>query len=223
MSELERTVALRRGIRLEAASLVWMAVEGAAAIGAGVAARSVLLTAFGADSVIELLSAFVVMRLLLVEAGSGRTEALERLELTTTRVAALLLVLLCVYVAASSVAGIVLGLRPEGSVVGLAVSAAAIAIMPFLAWRKIRVNMVLGSAALRADAAESVSCAFLAAVTLVGLGASMALGWWWVQYVAALALLIWIVPEAREAIEEAREGNGGDTADNEREQSGWRR
>lgn len=206
MLDTRRSVALRQATRLEAASLAWMAVEGAVAIAAGVAARSVLLTAFGADSVIELLSAFVVLRLLLVEGGSGRTEAVERLELATARVAAILLVLLCVYVAASSLAGLVLQLKPEGSVLGLAVSAAALVVMPLLAWGKARVNTVLRSAPLKADVAESVSCAYLAAVTLAGVGASMALGWWWVQYVAALALLIWLVPEAREAIEEARAG-----------------
>lgn len=207
MPDVQRSVALRRGTQLEAASLAWMFVEGAVAIAAGVAARSVLLTAFGADSVIELLSAFVVLRLLLVEGGSGRTEAVEHLEVATARVAGLLLVLLCVYVAASSLAGLALRLKPEGSIAGLAVSAAALVVMPLLAWGKTRVNTVLGSAALKSDVAESVSCAYLAAVTLAGLGASMAFGWWWVQYVAALALLVWIVPEAREAIEEARAGD----------------
>jgi len=59
---------------------------------------------------------------------------------------------------------------------------------------------VLESPSLRADIAESITCAFMAGATLAGLVVSMATGWWWVQYVAAISLLVWLVPEAREAL-----------------------
>jgi divalent metal cation (Fe/Co/Zn/Cd) transporter len=81
--------------------------------------------------------------------------------------------------------------------------------MPLLASAKRRVNRVLASPSLRADIAESLSCAYLAAVTLAGLGVSMLTGWWWLQYIAALVLLGWLVPEAREALEHWRD-NGLD-------------
>ena len=79
--------------------------------------------------------------------------------------------------------------------------------MPWLAFRKERVNRVIQSSALRADVAESVSCAFLAAVTLVGVGLNALTGWWWIEYVAAIGLLWWLIPEAREAVEAARGGH----------------
>jgi divalent metal cation (Fe/Co/Zn/Cd) transporter len=82
--------------------------------------------------------------------------------------------------------------------------------MPVLAYAKRRVNRILDSASLRADIAETVSCAYLAAVTLAGLGLSILFGWWWAQYVAAFALLIWLVPETREAIEAAVNRSGVD-------------
>ena len=192
---ISRAQAVRRGVRLEVLTIAWMLVEGTVAIGAGVAARSVLLTAFGFDSVIELLSGLALYRRL---AGS------ESLERQTVRLSAVLLLALCAYVLVSSLAGLALGLRPEGSVVGVAVSAAAIIAMPLLARAKARVNQVLQSPSLRADIAETVSCAYLAGVTLAGLLLSMVLGWWWAQYVAALALLLWLVPETREAFEEWR-------------------
>jgi divalent metal cation (Fe/Co/Zn/Cd) transporter len=106
---------------------------------------------------------------------------------------------LCVFVVLSSIVGIVLRIEPEGSLVGIAVSAVAVVAMPLLAWQKRRVNAVVGSPSLRADIAETISCAYLAAVTLAGLAATTLFGWWWAQYVAAIALLIWLVPEAREA------------------------
>lgn len=173
-----------------------MAVEAAVAIGAGIAARSVLLTAFGVDSVIELLSGIALYRLLATGA--------EGHERQTVRISAVLLVALCGYVVVSSVAGFALQVKPEASVLGIAVTAAALVAMPLLARAKRRVNEVIESPSLRADIAETVSCAYLAAVTLAGLVASMWLGWWWAQYVAALTLLLWLVPETREALEEWR-------------------
>ena len=207
--DITRGAALRRGVRLEVATIAWMLVEAVIALGAGIAAHSVLLTAFGADSVIELLSGIVLyVRLSAESAGTSRD--VERLEATTTRVSAVLLVLLCAYVVLSSVAGIVLRITPSDSIAGVAVSAVAIVAMPLLARAKRRVNQVIGSASLRVDIAETISCAYLAAVTLAGLAVSMLTGWWWIQYIAALALLIWIVPEAHEALEHRRD-NGSIT------------
>jgi divalent metal cation (Fe/Co/Zn/Cd) transporter len=122
-------------------------------------------------------------------------------EATAIRISAVLLVLLCVYVVLSSAAGLLLRVAPSQSLLGIAVTAVALVAMPLLALAKLRVNRRLESPSLRADIAETVSCAYLAAVTLAGLLVSALTGWWWVQYVAALALLFWLAPEAREALE----------------------
>src|SRR6266480_999988 len=188
--EAARASALRRGVQLEILTIAWMLIEACVAVGAGIVARSVLLTAFGIDSVVELLSGIVVLRRLL-----GRAE-----EEISTRISAVLLVLLCVYVVLFSIGGLVLRVMPEGSILGIAVSAVAIVAMPLLAGAKRRVNRVLESPSLRADIAESLSCAFLAAATLVGLVVSMATGWWGAQHIAALGLLVWLIPEAVEAL-----------------------
>jgi len=191
--------------------MAWMAVEAAVALGAGVAARSVLLTAFGADSVIELLSGLVLYRRLSLEARGSSAEAVERLEKMTARVSAALLVLLCGYVVITSVTGLLIRIEPSPAPFGLAITALAVIAMPALARAKHRVNRVLQSPSLRADIAETTSCAYLAGVTLAGLSASMAFGWWWAQYVAALALLVWLIPETREAIEGARDNEPNET------------
>lgn len=198
--------ALRRGIRLEVFTVAWMALEAALAIGAGIAARSVLLTAFGADSLIELLSGATLLWRLTVESRAGDEGRVDAVERQATRISAVLLVLLCVYVLGSSAAGLILRAQPERSWVGMAVATSAVVLMPWLAARKRSVNVSLQSAALRADIVESATCAYLAAVTLVGVGVNSLTGWWWIEYLAALALLRWLVPEAREAFDSAREG-----------------
>jgi len=188
--EASRAVAMRRGVRLEVLTIVWMLVEAVLSLGAGVSARSVLLTAFGLDSVVELLSGIVVLRRLQGRAG----------EAVATRISAVLLIALCAYVVLFSLAGLVLRVMPESSLLGVAVSAVAVVVMPVLAQAKRRVNRTLESPSLRADIAESITCAYMAGATLAGLVVSMATGWWWVQYLAALGLLVWLVPEAREAL-----------------------
>src|SRR3989475_6793432 len=206
--DLARSAALRRGVRLEVVTIAWMFVEAIVALGAGIAARSVLLTAFGVDSVVELLSGIVLYRRLAGESNHAATVDVERLENLTTRISAVLLVLLCAYVLLSSLAGLVFRVIPEGSVVGVAVTLVAVIAMPLLARAKHRVNRVIVSPSLRADIAETISCAYLGAVTLAGLIVSMLTGWWGVQYVAALVLLGWLVPGAPGALEHWR-GNLG--------------
>jgi len=188
--EASRAVAMRRGVRLETLTIAWMLVEAVLSLGAGVSARSVLLTAFGLDSVVEMLSGIVVLRRLQGKAG----------EAVATRISAVLLIALCAYVVLFSLAGLALRVMPESSLLGVAVSAVAVVVMPVLAQAKRRVNRTLESPSLRADIAESITCAYMAGATLAGLVVSMATGWWWVQYVAALGLLVWLVPEAREAL-----------------------
>jgi divalent metal cation (Fe/Co/Zn/Cd) transporter len=197
--EMTRAQAVRRGVLLERITVAWMVVEAALALGAGVAARSVLLTAFGFDSVVELLSGVVLLRRLSVEAQGADLENVERLEKKTARISGVLLVLLCGYVVITSAAGLVAGIKPAGSVLGIAVAAVAVVAMPALAFAKSRANNTIGSASLRADIAETITCAYMAGVTLAGMVASMLLGLWWVQYVAAVALLVWLIPETREA------------------------
>ncbi len=203
-----RTNAVRRGVRLETFTVAWMMVEAALAIGAGVTARSVLLTAFGADSLIELLSGAALLWRLRVESAGGSGARVMAVERRVVWISAVLLLLLCTYVALTSAAGFVLGVKPERSWLGVAVAAAAMVVMPWLAARKRAVNHTIQSAALRADIAESVTCAYLAAVTLVGAAINAITGLSWVEYVAALILLWWLIPEAREAIGAARSGEG---------------
>jgi divalent metal cation (Fe/Co/Zn/Cd) transporter len=82
--------------------------------------------------------------------------------------------------------------------------------MPVLAWRKRLANGAIDSSALRADIAETVTCAYLAGTTLLGVLVNALTGLWWIEYVAAVVFLFWLVREAREALEAARSGPDDD-------------
>jgi divalent metal cation (Fe/Co/Zn/Cd) transporter len=200
-----RSEAVRAGVWLAGVTVVWMSIEAVLAIGAGIYARSVLLTAFGFDSVIELISGGTLLWRLSADAGGAVTQRIEAIERRATWISAVLLVLLSIYLLAVGLAGLVVRLRPEGSVLGVGVAVAAVVAMPLLAWRKRRVNLIIASPALRADIAETITCAYMAAATLIGAALNLLAGWWWAEYVAALALLVFIVMETKEAIEAARE------------------
>jgi divalent metal cation (Fe/Co/Zn/Cd) transporter len=184
----------------------WMLVEAIVALVAGILARSVLLTAFGLDSVIELVTGGVLLWRLVTEARGATLARVEQVENRAAWVVGVGLVLLCIYVVATSVAGLLVGVHAAESLVGIALAGASLLLMPLLAWRKRVIAAQLGSAALRGDAACSITCAYMAGALLVGLALNATFGWWWADSLAALALLYWLVPEAREALDSARAG-----------------
>lgn len=193
---------IRAALRLETLTIGWMVVEASASIGAGVVAGSVLLLAFGADSVIELISAGVLYHRLRKEAdGTANAAEIEALEHRAARIAGYLLYALAAYVVLQSGYGLLHRHTAETSPVGLAVALVAALGMPVLARAKIRVADRIGSKALRADAMETFTCGFLSWILLAGLVANALLHWWWLDSVVALVLVPFLVKEGREAME----------------------
>jgi divalent metal cation (Fe/Co/Zn/Cd) transporter len=189
--------------------VIWMTIEAMVAIAAGIVARSVLLSAFGIDSVIELVTGSALLRRLSTEAKGRSLERVEWAENRAAWITGIGLILLCVYVVATSALSLAVQNKPDSSPVGIGLAVAALIVMPILVWRKRDLATRVGSRALRADAACSLTCAYMAATLLVGLLFNALFHWWWADGVAALALLYFLVPEAREALEGARAGRGG--------------
>ncbi len=202
----ERSIAIRAGVRVEIVSIVWMVIEAVLAVGAGILVHSVLLTAFGIDSVIELVTGGVLLWRLLTEARGRSLDVVKATEAKAAWVTGIGLGCLCLYVVVLAGYNLLTRTRAEGSPVGIGLSVVALVIMPVLAWRKRTIAADIGSAALRGDAACSITCAYMAGALLVGLLLNAMLGWWWADSVTAVILLYWLVPEARQALEGARAG-----------------
>jgi divalent metal cation (Fe/Co/Zn/Cd) transporter len=195
---LERAALARQAFRLEWLTVAWMIVEGAVAIGAGVAAGSLTLTAFGLDSVIELASACVLIWRLNVELRHGQAFS-ERAERTASKIGGGLLFALAAYIVAGAAWSLWTRHGEAFSLPGLIVALLAIPIMTLLARRKIAIATQFGSWAMRADAVESITCGWLALVVVIGLIADLLLGAWWVDAVTSLAIVWFVVKEGREA------------------------
>ena len=156
-------------------------------------AHSPALAAFGGDSAVELLSAVVVL-------WRFRHRASERAEQQAARIAGGLLFVLAACVVLASAMSLLGYSEPKPSYLGIAVLAAALLIMPWLAKEKRRLSSMTGSAALRADAAESALCSYLLFIALVGLTVGVIWHITWADSVAALAITPFILFEAREAL-----------------------
>src|SRR5213595_1339741 len=195
---------VRLALLLTYITLGWMTIEGAASLLLGWASKSLLLEAFGIDSVIELFSAGVLLWRLRVEAsGAASAEHVEAVELRASRWVGYSLYLLVVYVLFNSGYGLFIAKRitdTHESAWGIVIGLVAKIGMPILAAYKLKVAARLNSRALRADAIESITCGYLSIVLIVGLSATRILGWWWLDSVAALALIPFLIKEARAAI-----------------------
>lgn len=179
--------------RIQTLTILWMTVEAFVSLSAAWMARSPALLAFGGDSTIELLSALVVL-------WRFRAPAQERSEKQVARIAGALLFMLAAYVAVVSAMTLLGHREARTTYLGIAILIGAAAIMPWLAKEKRRLSAITGSAALRADAAESALCAYLSAIALVGLGINAIWHIWWADPIAALVIVPLILWEGREAI-----------------------
>lgn len=179
--------------QVQTITIAWMSLEATLSLWAAWTAHSPALAAFGGDSAVELLSAVVVL-------WRFRRHATGDAEQRAARIAGGLLFVLGACVVLASAMSLLGHSEPKPSYLGMAVLVAALLIMPWLAKEKRRLSAVTGSAALRADAAESALCAYLSLIALVGLAVNAIWHIAWADPVAALAITPLILFEAREAI-----------------------
>ena len=193
----ERERLQRRGLLLAALTIAWNVIEAVVAISAGIAAGSIALVGFGFDSTIEVLSALVVVWQFRAELQGGYDEARER---TALRLIAVSFFVLATYVVIEAVRDLFfIDAEAGASTVGIVLAALSLIVMPLLALAKRRTATQLGSPTLRADAAETMLCAWLSALLLGGLVLNAAVGWWWADPLAAIAIAGLAAKEGLEA------------------------
>jgi len=186
----------RRILHLQILTIVWMTVEAGVSLGTAWRSHSPALFAFGGDSLIELLSAAVVLGRFRFELNEARA----------ARIAGVLLFMLAGLVALTSSLNFLGYGEAQRSPVGIAILLAAALVMPWLARRKRQLVAITSSAALKADAAQSALCAYMAWIALVGLGVNAIWGLSWADPVAALALIPLILREGWMAVRSSKLG-----------------
>ena len=168
-----------------------MLIERAVSLYGAVSAHSPALLAFGADSFVELLSATVVLLAIVPSFPLTKGRA--------ARLAGILLFVLAGVVALVTLLSFLYRVKPETSCSGIGITLAALVVMPILAWAKRKTARLTNNRALAADAVQSATCAYLAAVTLAGLAINAIWHLHWVDSAAALLALPILVIEGRRA------------------------
>jgi divalent metal cation (Fe/Co/Zn/Cd) transporter len=188
---ISRNPLARRILLLQIATLGWMLVECSVALTSAWKAKSVSLLAFGSDSLIELISAAVVLLQFTAWFRISPPRA--------ARFCGALLYALAGFISVVALVGLLGGIEADTSLLGMAITAAALLLMPVLTWLKRDAAERTGDKALRADAVQSATCAYLAAITLAGLLLRWASGLHWLDSIAALIAVPILVLEARRA------------------------
>jgi len=180
--------------------MAYNVVEAGVALWSGGAAESIALIGFGLDSLIECAAAGVLLWRLSLETRGADEHALEHAERRVHRFVGATFLALALYVAVQSVFTLWRHDAPDESVVGIILAAASLVIMPLVSWGKLRAAREIASAALRAEAKETLACSYLSFALLLGLVANAIAGAWWADPAAALAMVPWLLREGLEGI-----------------------
>jgi divalent metal cation (Fe/Co/Zn/Cd) transporter len=197
VAAVPRVRAVRHGQWLTWATLGYNSLEGLLSVGAGLLAGSVALIGFGVDSFIEVTASVAAIWRLRVDPDPRRRAVVERRAL---RVIGLCFLALAAYVIVEAVKSVILRTTPTQSLIGIAIAAVSLVVMPLLAQAKRKVANALGSRAIRAEARQTDICMYLSAILLGGLGLNALFGWWWADPIAALVMAPFIAWEGREAL-----------------------
>jgi len=184
----------RRAKLLSWASLGYMAIEGLVAVVAGIVAGSIALIGFGIDSAIEGFASVVI-----VWRFTGTRTFSHRAEERAQKLVAIQFFILAPYVAVESIRALANSSHPEESMVGIALAASSLVVMPLLGRAKQRIGTRIGSSATASEGKQNLLCAYLAAALLVGLLGNALLGAWWLDPVVGLLIAVVAVQEGREA------------------------
>ena len=190
----DRGALVHRARLLAGIGVAWHVLEAAVAILAGLAASSVALVGFGADSLVESAAGIVVLWRF-----AARRATSEHAERRAQRLIGVSFYAIAIYVAVEAVRSLVGGDEPSVSWVGIGLAAVTAVTMPPLAIAKGRVGAALASSATASEGRQNMLCAYLSVGLLVGLGANAAFGWWWADPVVALVIAAVAVREGRQA------------------------
>lgn len=193
-TDIDRTALLRRGRRLQWATIAWNVLEVFVTVGLGLAARSLALIAFGLDSLIEVFASIVV----LWHMGPGEDGRESERDRRALRLVAVAFAVLAVYLLVASGRTLWLRERPDASPWGVAYLTVTAAVMFGLAWAKKRLGRELGSSPFEAEASMTFLDGCLATGILLALLTNLLFGWWWADPLAAAAVAVIAAREAYE-------------------------
>jgi divalent metal cation (Fe/Co/Zn/Cd) transporter len=181
-------------VALSWASLLYMAIEGGVGVWQGAVAGSVALVGWGLASFVEgIASAVIVWRF------TGARRLSDTAEERAQKLVAVQFFVLAPYVLVECVKTLLEGGHPDITVIGMALTATSVVLMPLIGNAKHRLARRLGSTATAGEGTQNLLCGLQAAAVLVGLAANAAVGAWWLDPLIGLFIAAVALKEGREA------------------------
>ena len=189
----------KRALLLSYFTIAYNVVEFILSIIAGTLANSVALIGFGLDSLVESLSAGIMVWRF-SKHGKISQEEEERIEQKAETLVCYTFLILAVYILYEAIDKFVNHEIPEPSLFGIIIAFASIILMPILYKMKYKTGKALNSKSLIADSKETLACTFLSVALLIGLGANYLFGFWQADPIVGFVIVIYLVRESTEIL-----------------------
>jgi divalent metal cation (Fe/Co/Zn/Cd) transporter len=190
-----RPTVIQTAIRLEYFTIAYNILEGVVSLVLGGLASSVALIGFGLDSFVETFSGLIVLWRFRREAQGQQDHA--TLDSRALRYVGWSFFLLATYIVIESIRKLWFQEPPDPSPPGIVLAAVSLIVMPVLARKKYQTAKKLKSAAMVGDSKQNLACVLLSVALLLGLSLNAALGWWWADPIAGLAMVPWLLKEGQ--------------------------
>ncbi len=200
---MTQTSSHQKALRLSYLTVGYNVLEGAVSIFAGSLAGSIALVGFGLDSFVESLSGGIMIWRFRRHADLTPEEE-ERREKLAIKMVGWTFFGLAAYVLYESLKKLILQEAPAPSLLGIIIATVSLVLMPLLFFLKLRVSADLGSASLKADAKQTLACAFLSLALLVGLGLNYVAGYWQADPIIGLIIAAVLGREGYETLKEEK-------------------
>lgn len=187
----------KRALNLSYFTVSYNVAECVLSILFGISAGSIALFGFGLDSLVESLSAGIMIWRF-SKHGKISEEEEERIEKKAERIIGITFLVLAAYVLYESINKLVSSEIPQHSLPGIIIAITSIVIMPILYYAKLKTAQKINSQSLKADAKETLACSFLSIALLIGLGANYLFGFWQADPIVGFVIVFFL---AREGIE----------------------
>ncbi|MDN6968335.1 cation transporter [Oenococcus sp. UCMA 17063] len=197
---------VKAGIDIEYFSIGWMTFEFLVSFYSSIKANSILLLAFGLDSLLEIISGVTLVWRLKKEAKNVSEHVIQKAERRSSLIVGMVLLLLSAYITMVSIYNLFSHQTAEPSFSGIAIALASVILMPFLTFKKRFLGEKIVSASLKEDGMCNITCAYMAATVLAGSLFTFIFGWWWSDSVFALLLVYFIASEGYESFKGAIKG-----------------
>ncbi|WP_125707615.1 cation transporter [Companilactobacillus zhongbaensis] len=191
---------VKKSLTIEYFSTAWMALEFIVGLYSGISAGSILLIAFGMDSMLELISGSTLIWRLKKEAAHQSAEVIEKAEKKSSLIVGTILLLLAIYVTFVSIYNLFTHQVADESISGILIAIVSLILMPILAVKKRKFGKSINSDALVEDGMCNITCAYMAATVLIGVIVTALFNLWWIDSVAALVLVYFIASEGLESL-----------------------